>query len=208
MNVMLQLFRRRRGARVPSSRTSSIRSRTGRRSGRCRRGPRRHYARTAVAFRLQHKHVQPSGKRPQSRLAAKGDAPPWTLTLRNVRLLSAIACAISSTTMSVHELRTIIAQQTNRRSLETDPGHRGAEAEGPRGRAVEPLHAAGRRAPACRRELSRSRARSSPISNMRSAPRRWAASLVARGVQLLRARHRQHGGAPPLRHARAEGRVA
>ena len=28
------------------------------------------------------------------------------------------------------------------------------------------------------------------------------------GVQLLRARHRQHGGASPLRHARAEGRVA
>ena len=32
--------------------------------------------------------------------------------------------------------------------------------------------------------------------------------LVVGGVQLLRARHRQYGGAPPLRHARAEGRVA
>ena len=41
MNVDAAALPRRRGARVPSSRTSSIRSRTGRRSGRCRRGPRR-----------------------------------------------------------------------------------------------------------------------------------------------------------------------
>ena len=61
----------------------------------------------------------------------------------------------------------------------------------------------------CRRDASSSKAPSSPTSNMRSAPRRWGGSAwSSRGVQLLGARHRQYGGAPPLRHARAEGAVA
>ena len=96
----------------------------------------------------------------------------------------------------------------NRRSLEDDRGHRGAETQGPRRRPVEPVHAARRRAPACRRKLPvRRRATHQPrICAVRGGD--GADSLVRRGVQLLRARHRQHGGAPPLRHARAEGRVA
>ena len=73
---------------------------------------------------------------------------------------------------------------------------------------VEPVHAARRRAPACRRELRlRRRAAHQPrICALRRGD--GADPLVGGGVQLLGARHRQHGGAPPLRHARAEGAMA
>ena len=205
MGVMLQLFARCRGGRGPSSRTSSIRSRTGRRSGRCRRGPRRHYARTAVAFRLQHKHVQLSGKRPQKRLAAKGEAPPWTLTLRNDRLLSAIASAISWTT----EVRPRVEDYHR----EQKTGDRWKTIE-----VIEELKPKAREAGLWNLFMPPGGAlqhvdESFPFEGEQLTNLEYAlcaeemgrVHLVERGVQLLRAGYRQHGGAPPLRHARAEG---
>ena len=76
-------------------------------------------------------------------------------------------------------------------------------------RASGTLHAAAqRRPPPCRGKLRvrRSRPDQPRICALRrgNGPHR----LRVRGLQLLRARHRQHGSLPPLRHARAEGRVA
>ncbi len=75
--------------------------------------------------------------------------------------------------------------------------HRAPEAAGARGRTVEPLPP---------RERVRRRAHEPGIRPARRdhGPR----ALVERGLQLLGARHRQHGGAGALRHARAEEALA
>ena len=72
---------------------------------------------------------------------------------------------------------------------------RGAEAQGARGRPVEPVHAARRRAPACRRELRvRRRAAHQPrICAVRRG--NGPHPVVGRSVQLLGPRHRQYGSA-------------
>ena len=71
--------------------------------------------------------------------------------------------------------------------------HGGAEGQGPRARPLEPLPA-------------RERARGRPDQPRVRAALRGDGALPhrARGVQLLGAGHREHGGARPLRHRRAE----
>ncbi len=75
--------------------------------------------------------------------------------------------------------------------------HGGAEGQGARARPVEPLPA-------------RERAGGRPDQPRVRPPVRdhGALSHRSRGLQLLGARHRQHGGPRPLRHARAEEAVA
>ena len=75
--------------------------------------------------------------------------------------------------------------------------HGGAEGQGPRARPLEPLPA-------------RERARARPDQPRVRASLRGDGALPDRagGVQLLGAGHREHGGARPLRHRRAEARVA
>ena len=62
------------------------------------------------------------------------------------------------------------------RPLEGDPRDRGDQAGRARARAVEFVHAAAFGPAAMSTTASSSKARSSPISNMRCAPRRWARS--------------------------------
>ena len=77
-------------------------------------------------------------------------------------------------------------------------GHRGAQGGGAKARAVEPVPA-------------RRRSTAPGSSNCDYAP---LAEIMGRtphrsgGLQLLGARHRQHGGAAPVRHPRAEGALA
>ena len=77
------------------------------------------------------------------------------------------------------------------------PDHRGPQGEGPRARTVEPVPA-GERA---RGRADESRVRAALRGHGTLADR-------TRGVQLLGARHREHGGPGPLRQRRAEARVA
>ena len=78
-----------------------------------------------------------------------------------------------------------------RRSLADPADHRGAQGQGARGRALEPLPAREQ----ARRRLHQPRVRAAVRGD---GPRR----LRARGVQLRGARHRQHGGARALRERR------
>ena len=85
-----------------------------------------------------------------------------------------------------------------RRSLAADGDRRGAEAEGARRRAVEPVSARER----VRRRADQRRVRAA----LRDHGTR--ARLRAGGLQLLGARHRQHGSAGALRHRGAAQAVA
>ena len=84
-----------------------------------------------------------------------------------------------------------------RRSAPPAGDHGGAEEARPRRRPVE--HVPARRA-------ARRRAVQQRLRAARGDPRALAHRLG--GVQLLGAGHRQHGGAAPVRHARAEGALA
>ena len=89
-----------------------------------------------------------------------------------------------------------------RESMELGPvggvaGGRGAEATGSRGRAVEPVPPEER----SRRRAEQPGVRAALRGDGPIAPRTG-------GVQLLGTRHRQHGGAGPLRHTRAAGAMA
>ena len=88
-------------------------------------------------------------------------------------------------------------QHQGRQALDAARGDRVAEGQGTRGTPVEPVPA-------------RKPARRGPEQpGVRAAGRdHGPRALVARSVQLLRARHRQHGSAGALRHGRAEEAVA
>ena len=97
----------------------------------------------------------------------------------------------------------------HRRPLAADAGDRGAEAGRPRRRACGTC--------SCRRAMRSSHVDESfafegtQLTNLEYALCAEEMGRIAwstRGVQLLGARHRQYGGAAPLRHARAEGAVA
>ena len=87
--------------------------------------------------------------------------------------------------------------RARRQSLAAHRDHGGAEAQGEGGEPVESVPAALR----ARRRALQSRVRA-PVRD------HGALASRARGLQLLRARHRQHGSAGPLRHARAAGPLA
>ena len=147
---------------------------------------------------------------PRQTHARKKGSAPWILTLRNGRLFSATGCATSSRLGFGRADADYKSADRRGRPLAAAPGDRGAEAARAQGRGpVEPVHAAGRRAASMSTRASQfegDAAHQPRICALRRGD--GADPLVGRGVQLLGARHRQYGGAPPLRHARAEGAVA
>ncbi len=89
-------------------------------------------------------------------------------------------------------------QPQGRQRLGAEPADRGIEAAGARGRPVEPVPAA-----------FEARARRTVEPRIRDAVRdHGPRALVARGIQLRGARHRQHGDAGALRVRGTEGQVA
>ena len=97
---------------------------------------------------------------------------------------------------------------SGRRALEGRPGRRGTEGQGQGRRPVELLHAPAQRPGARRRHLPvRRRATDQPGIQ---PDRRTAGQGRLRfgSLQLLGARHRQHGSADALWHAGAKGKVA
>ena len=92
--------------------------------------------------------------------------------------------------------------------MEAPAGARGAQAEGPRAGALEPVPAEGARR-RVRREVRHRRRRGSDQRRLRAAGRAdGALGDRAARLQLQRTRHRQHGGAAPLRLRGPAPRVA
>ena len=112
---------------------------------------------------------------------------------------STASCCSPSWTSGCTRTRRVYEHQTRRGGQPQRPAadHGGDEGRGEAPRPVEPVP-------------SRSRMGAGPVERRVRAARRDHGSQHhrERGLQLLRARHRQHGGAHPLRHARAAGHVA
>ena len=125
---------------------------------------------------------------------ARLSCAPCASTSPNSRRRWPRASPRSWTSTSIRTKRRSAADR-RRRSLAADRHRRGAEAEGARGRAVEPVPAGER----VRRRPDEPRVRAAlrdhgPLAGVR-----------ARGLQLLGARHRQHGSAGALRHRPSSG---
>ena len=121
----------------------------------------------------------------------------WTSSQASAALNSKSASARSWTSTSIPPRRSTSASCANPATPTPAADHGGAQDARPRGRPVE--HVPARRH--ARRGAVEQRLRAAG-----GDPRTLAHRLG--GLQLLGAGHRQHGGAVPLRHPRAEGTLA